>query len=159
VSGTFSLLKQIRVRAGAGEKHFFVGDVVDQEPVGFNVTFPQAFVLAGELVGSRSRRQWGVVSKPICNRKQVVTVFAAPKHPFEVALESVSKYYIAHARGSARMSRILRRPLVYQDFSAVVHLVLRVASLHSGYGSEMDNLQAPIFGRAQTVLPWRSQQL
>ena len=54
VSGTFSLPKQIRVCAGAGEKHFFVGDVVDEKPIVADMALPKTLVFAGELVRASS---------------------------------------------------------------------------------------------------------
>ena len=54
VSGTFSLPKQIRVGASAGEQDFLIGNIIDEEPIVADMALPKTLVFAGELVRASS---------------------------------------------------------------------------------------------------------
>ena len=53
-SGTVSLLKQIRVCAGASEKNFFFGNIINEKPIVADMALPKTLVFAGELVRASS---------------------------------------------------------------------------------------------------------
>ena len=55
-----SLLKQIRMRTGAGKKDGGIGDIIDQQPIRRDMAFPKSKPFSGELVwtsvyGERAR--------------------------------------------------------------------------------------------------------
>ena len=57
------LFKQIIVGAGADQKHFMIGDGINQEPIGLNMAFPTALVFTAKAMRVCSKRQWFIFPK------------------------------------------------------------------------------------------------
>ena len=91
-----NLLEQIAVCAGTFEDDLVVDQLVDEQPIGFDVAFASAFVVADQGMITLALWQWFFVDERRENRLELPAVFSAALHQPQVALELSGIAWYAH---------------------------------------------------------------
>lgn len=83
------VLKQVRVGSGSFEPNLIVKNLVDQKPIGLNMTVPVASPIPTELMIAILRRKWPACKEEVDNSFQFCEVFASLLCPLDVLLELI----------------------------------------------------------------------
>ena len=84
------LFKQVGVGASASQKHL-VGDFVDQQPIGFDVTLPISLPFTLERMRSGGRWERDICAEGTNHGFEVLGALAATGYPSEILPESTAK--------------------------------------------------------------------
>src|SRR5271170_4020356 len=93
------------------DQEYFVGcNCIDQEPIRFDVTLPNAAPLAGQFVRTIGGREGALFGKQFDHRNEIVDIFAATLLTPEIVAKSLPLRNSAHGIHSKRTHLFGPRP-------------------------------------------------